>query len=164
MGGTPFDTTGRVNTLGGQLEDGYAIPMGASAFVEPLGLLAYEQTHFDNLNVPGGFEHLNDVSSFRGALGGRVGINLPYQYYKVKLAVVGRVWDEFDGTTNTFLTSPGAPVFAFGDNIKGVFGEVQAEANVFEVGNGLSAFLNGGVKFKTRYQEETATLGVRYQW
>jgi hypothetical protein len=45
-----------------------------------------------------------------------------------------------------------------------VFGEVQAEANVFEVGNGLSAFLNGGVKFKTRYQEETATLGVRYQW
>ena len=161
--GATFDTSGRVRNLGGQIESGYALPVGTNAFVEPLGLLAYEQTHFDDLIVPGGVEHLNDVTSFRGALGGRVGINLPMEYYKVKLALVGRAWDEFNGDTNNTLFSAG-PDVDFTNRIRGVFGEVQAEANVFENHSGFSAFLNGGIKFKTRYQEETATLGFRYDW
>ena len=38
------------------------------------------------------------------------------------------------------------------------------EANLFAVGNNLSAFLNTGVKWKSRYQDTTVTLGFRYQW
>ena len=162
-GGTVFQTSGRVRSLGGQIESGYALPIGSNAFVEPLGLLAYEQTHFDDLIIPGGTEHLNDTTSFRGALGGRVGVNLPMEYYKVKLAVVGRLWDEFNGDSSNTLFSAG-PNVDFTNRIRGVFGEVQAEANVFEDQSGFSAFLNGGIKFKTRYQEETATLGFRYDW
>jgi hypothetical protein len=45
-----------------------------------------------------------------------------------------------------------------------VFGEVQGEANIFANHSGLSAFVNGGYKFKTRWREETVTLGARYTW
>jgi hypothetical protein len=159
-----FNSSDRVRSLGGQVETGYALPFGGGAFVEPLGLLAYERTQFGNFFLPGAVEHINDVSSFRGALGGRVGVNGQNDYYRVKLAVTGRVWDEFNGNTNTILASTGAPDFDFGDSVKGVFGEVQVEGNIFANHSGLSAFLNSGIKFKTRYQEETVTIGARYTW
>jgi len=159
-----FNASDRVRSLGGQVETGYALPFGGGAFFEPLGLLAYERSQFGNFLLPGAVEHINDVSSFRGALGGRIGVNGENDYYRVKLAVTGRVWDEFDGATNTILASTGAPDFDFGDSVKGVFGEVQVEGNIFANHSGLSAFLNSGIKFKTRYQEETVTIGARYTW
>jgi hypothetical protein len=159
-----FNVSDRVRNLGGQVEAGYAMPFGGGAFFEPLGLLAYEQSNFSNLQLPGAVEQINNVSSFRGALGGRIGANAAFPYYRVKVALTGRVWDEFDGAANTILSSPGAPNFLFGDSVKGVFGEVQGEANIFANHSGLSAFVNGGYKFKTRWREETVTLGARYTW
>ncbi|MGA0600252.1 hypothetical protein ACO2Q3_24805, partial [Caulobacter sp. KR2-114] len=85
-----------------------------------------------------------------------------FQYYKVKVALEGRVWDEFDGKTNTALSAGG--IFNNFNDINGVYGEIKGEANLFAVGNNLSAFLNSGVKWKSRYQDTSVTLGVRYQW
>jgi hypothetical protein len=162
-----FQAAGDVTTWGGQIEAGYQMPLGASSFWEPVGSLSYGRTSFDSLQVPGGpgnTQTFNNDNTFRGSLGARVGTTASYQYYKVKLALEGRVWDEFNGTNTTALIVPGGPNFINANDISGVYGEVKGEANLFAMGNNLSAFLNGGVKWKSHYQDTTVTLGFRYQW
>ncbi|HEX7758403.1 MAG TPA: hypothetical protein VF459_02795 [Caulobacteraceae bacterium] len=158
----PWLASSHVNTWGGQLEAGYAFPVGASSFVEPLGSIAYGRTTTGALTLPGATEAFGNSDTLRGSLGGRVGTTAAFQYYKVKMALEGRVWDEFDGKTNTVLSAGG--LFSNGNDINGVYGEIKGEANLFAAGNNLSAFVNTGVKWKSRYQDTTVTLGVRYQW
>jgi outer membrane autotransporter protein len=161
----PWTASGDVRNWGGQIEAGYAVPIGASAFVEPVGSLSYARTSFDDLALPGGaVQQFGDADSFRGSLGARIGTTASYQYYKIKLALEGRVWDEWDGKTNTALIFAGSPDFLNQNKIDGVYGEIKGEANLFAVGDHLSAFLNAGVKWKSRYQSTTVTLGARYQW
>ena len=162
-----FQASGDVTTWGGRVEAGYQMPLGASSFWEPVGSLSYGRSSFDNLAMPGGagnFLSTNNGDTFRGDLGLRIGTTAAYQYYKVKLALEGRVGDEFDGKTTTNLVIPGGPNFINTNDISGVYGEVKGEANLFAMGNNLSAFLNAGVKWKTHYQDSTITLGFRYQW
>jgi hypothetical protein len=160
----PWTTSGDVRTWGGQVEAGYQWPIGASSFVEPVASLSYSRTSFDDLPIPGGTQLIDDVDSFKGSLGLRLGTTASYQYYKLKVALEGRVWDEFDGDTNTTLVIPSGPDFSNLDELDGVYGEVKGEANLFAAGNNLSAFLNAGVKWKNHYQSTTVTLGARYQW
>jgi hypothetical protein len=158
----PWLASSHVNTWGGQLEAGYAFPIGASSFVEPVGSIAYGRTSTGSLTLPGATQAFGDSDTLRGSLGARVGTTAAFQYYKVKVALEGRVWDEFDGKTNTVLNAGG--LFTNGNDINGVYGEIKGEANLFAVGNNLSAFVNTGIKWKTRYQDTSVTLGVRYQW
>ncbi|MGA0599434.1 beta strand repeat-containing protein [Caulobacter sp. KR2-114] len=159
----PWDASSHVNTWGGQLEAGYSLPIGASSFVEPLGSIAYGRTTTGALALPGATQNFADADTLRGSLGGRIGTTAAYQYYKVKVALEGRVWDEFDGKTNTLLANGGAN-FLNGADISGVYGEIKGEANLFAAGNNLSAFVNTGIKWKSRYQDTSVSLGVRYQW
>ena len=172
LGGNPASTpptliAGRVNVVGGQIEAGYQMPIGGTWFWEPTGLLTYSNASFDQMGIPGsggGSLTLSNDRSFQGALGVRIGGEQTSQYYRVKLALDARIWDEFDGTTNASLAVPAGPNFGWSNSIKGVFGEVQGEANLFTTTSGLSAFLNGGWRFKNAYSEATITLGARYQW
>jgi outer membrane autotransporter protein len=159
--GTP---TSGVHTVGGQVEAGYEFPLGAMAFIEPLGSLSYANTSFQDIQVPGGVVDLRHADSFRGSLGGRVGATAAFQYYKVKVAIEGRAWDEWENDTNSTVIVPGGPNFFDTENFKGVFGEVKGEANLFSTVNGFSAFVNGGWRFKSGYSEGTVTLGGRFMW
>ena len=158
----PWIANDHVNTWGGQLEAGYAFPVGATSFIEPLGSIAYGRTTSGALALPGASLTIDNADTLRGSLGGRIGTTASFQYYKVKVALEGRVWDEFDGKTNTLVNVNG--IIANSNDISGVYGEIKGEANLFAVGNNLSAFVNTGVKWKTRYQDTTVSLGVRYQW
>ena len=80
------------------------------------------------------------------------------------MAITGRVWDEFNNRPATLVVVAGGPNFPNSDSLTGVFGEVSGQANLFSTTSGFSAFLSGGVKFKSAYTEGTATLGARYQW
>ncbi len=164
VGAAPWTASSHVNTWGGQLEAGYAFPIGASSSVEPLGSIAYGRTSTGHLGLAlGDSQAFGNSDTLRGSLGGRVATTAAFQYYKVKLALEARVWDEFDGKTNTVLTNGGA-AFLNANDISGVYGEVKGEANLFAVGNKLSAFVDTGIKWKTRYQDTSVSLGVRYQW
>ena len=164
VGPAPWTASSHVNTWGGQLESGYAFPIGASSSVEPLGSIAYGRTSTGHLGLAlGDSQAFGNSDTLRGSLGGRVATTAAFQYYKVKLALEARVWDEFDGKTTTALTGGGAP-FLNANDISGVYGEVKGEANLFAVGNKLSAFVDTGIKWKTRYQDTSVSLGVRYQW
>jgi hypothetical protein len=164
LSGPPLTTNTHGTSWGGQVEAGYNMPLGASAFWEPVGSLSYVNSTFDNIPVLGGSDVLGNDTSFRGSLGVRLGMTQDFQYYKIKLAVTGRVWDEFNNDGTATLIVPGGPNFVSDDNLKGVFGEVSGQANLFTTTSGLSAFLTGGVKFKSNYDEGTVTLGARYQW
>jgi hypothetical protein len=160
----PLTPEADVHSVGGQVEAGYEMPLGANAFWEPLGILSYVSEKFGDLAVPGGLAHIDHAESFRGSLGARVGLTQSYQYYKVKLSVTGRVWDEFSSNTNATFTIPGGPGFVSSNDIKGAFGEFSGQANLFSTTSGLSAFVTGGYKFKSNYNEGTVTIGARYQW
>jgi hypothetical protein len=114
--------------------------------------------------MPGGTQKLDDDDSFRASLGARVGAATAFQYYKIKLSITGRIWDEFDNDAQSTLIIPGQPNFLNNDNLKGLFGDISGQANLFSTNTGFSAFLTGGVKFKSSYTEGTVTLGARYQF
>ena len=164
LSGPPATSDTHGTSWGGQVEAGYNMPLGATAFWEPVGSLSYVDTTFDQIPLPGGSAALGNDQSFRGSLGLRLGMLQDFQYYKVKLAVTGRIWDEFDNDPTSTLLIPAGPNFTTGDNLKGVFGEVSGQANLFTTTSGLSAFLTGGIKFKTNYDEGTVTIGARYQF
>lgn len=159
---TPFTSQGHIDTVGGQIELGYTMALGSSGFWEPLATLSYVSANFRDMSVPGGSVIYDDQVSFRGSLGVRLGANADFQFYKVKLNLTGRVWDEFDGG-NSSVISTGTP-FAMLDDFSGVFGEVGAGLNVFSNNSGLSAFTNVSVKFDSDYQNTSVTAGFRYQW
>ena len=71
--------------------------------------------------------HPPATSNYYAAYPAYAGTTAAYQYYKVKLALEGRVWDEWDGKTNTTLVVPGGPDFSNLDKINGVYGEVKGK-------------------------------------
>jgi len=164
----PVFASADVNSYGVQFEAGYQMPiggsMGAGSFWEPLATVSYVKSHFGDLAVPGGLQQLGNTDSFRASLGARVGTMVDYQYYKLKFSLTARVWDEFRNKALSTLVVPGGSNFFNSDNLHGVFGDVTGQVNLFSTTSGMSAFLNGGVKFKSNYTEGQVTLGARYQW
>jgi len=160
----PWTATDNVKSIGGKVEAGYQMALGDMLFWEPLGVISYVNTSFSNLAIPGGTQQLGDTDSFRGSLGARVGATTSFQYYKVKLSLTGRVWDEFSDNNLSTLIVPSGPNFTNTDSLKGIFGEISGQANLFSTNTGFSAFVNGGVKFKSSYTDANVTLGARYQF
>jgi outer membrane autotransporter protein len=139
--------------------------IGATGFWEPLASLAYVHTEIDTLSLgTSGSVDFPSTVSFRGSLGARVGMSGDFQYYKVRVALTGRLWDEFDGDNTLLIISPGPSNFSAHDDMGGTFGEVTLGGNLFTTGNNLSAFANIGVKFRSDYQDTNVSVGFRYQW
>jgi len=152
-----------VDTWGGQVESGYRLPVGAGS-LEPVGTLAYAVTTIGDNAVAGTALHYGDEDSFRGALGLRYAVPVvANDSYAIKLAVDGRVWDEFDGDNKATLVSAGLPV-GIADNFSGVFGEVGGALDLYSKDGHSSAFLSGSYKFKNDYNEGKVAIGYRYQW
>ncbi|MDQ2860116.1 MAG: autotransporter domain-containing protein [Pseudomonadota bacterium] len=153
--------SGNVRSLGGQVESGWRLPVGAFS-VEPLASIAYVRTRFDDLNVPGGSVQFGDVDSLRGSLGLRLSSDIHMADYTIKPSVFARAWDEFRGDENTALIDGGETIPGF-DRFRGVFGDVGGQMAVFSKG-GVAAFLNGDYKFKSNYRDYTARVGIRYSF
>jgi hypothetical protein len=160
----PWTASDNVRSVGGKVEAGYQMALGDMLFWEPLGVVSYVNTNFSNLPVPGGTQQIGSADSFRASLGARVGATAAFQYYKVKLSLTGRIWDEFSDNNVSTLIVPAGPNFVGSDNLKGAFGEISGQANLFTINSGLSAFVTGGVKFKSSYTDGTVTVGARYQF
>jgi outer membrane autotransporter protein len=152
-------------SYGGQIEAGYQMPIGASAFWEPIAGLSYVHTDIHDLNLgASGLVTYPDTTSFRGSLGLRLGMTGDFQYYRVRASLTGRYIDEFDGSNNTLIISPGPSNLALSDSLHGGFGEVALGTNMFATGGHLSAFANASIRFQSDYQATSVTAGFRYQW
>jgi len=141
-----------VDTWGGQVEGGYRWPVGTGT-LEPVGTLAFTSTNIGNQNFGGTIANWGNEDSFRGAIGLRYSVPvMTNDMYMVKLAIDGRVWDEFDGNNKVTLISAGTP-FVVGDNFSGVFGEVGGALNLYSKDGHSSAFATVSYKFKSDYDE-----------
>ena len=79
------------------------------------------------------------------------------------MAVTGRIWDEFENDPTGTLIVAGGPNFVGADNLKGVFGEVSGQANLFTTTSGLSSPSSPAEsKFKSNLQTKAlVTIGAR---
>ena len=153
---------------------GYRFNFGStsfgSAFLEPIGTLTYAQTNIDDINngLLGTNIHFGKGDSFRGAIGARLGTQLPNWWagHISEAWILGRVWDEFAGDNNTVdLLNPGAPFAVADDNIHNkAFGEVKGGLDLIAMGAGWSAHVNGGAKFNDDFTSWNAKGGVSYKW
>lgn len=159
--GRSLHTSTGVTSVGGTVEGGWDFHMGQT-MIEPFASITYGGTSFNNIPVPGGGFGFNNVDTVRGSLGVRVAGEFMFEGAKVRPALYARVWDEWDGTTNTALVNAGPTVFAT-DNFRGAFGDVGGQIAIFGKG-GVSGFFDTGYKFQGNYNNVTLTLGLRAQF
>jgi outer membrane autotransporter protein len=155
-----------MRSVGAQVEAGWRMGGDEGFFWEPLASLAYVKTKTDNLDmlgVAGATVDFDDATSFRGSLGLRIGTTTSTDNYKIRYSLTGRIWDEFDGDNQLNIISAG-PNLPLSDDFSGTFGEVTGGLSLTGAGGHLSAFINGGVKFKDDYKSPSVTAGFRYQW
>jgi outer membrane autotransporter protein len=156
--------TADVKSIGAQAEGGWSMAVGGSGFVEPLASISYVRTTFDSITLPmAAGVTFDNATSLRASIGVRVGASTSNDNYKLKFNVTGRLWNEFEGDNHVNINS-GGPVLRLGDDFGGGFGELSGGANIFSANGNLSAFINGGVKFRSDYHETGITAGFRYQW
>lgn len=154
--------TGSVDSVGAQIEAGWRMSLGESTYLESMASLAYVTTSFDELTVPGGTVEFEDVTSLRGSVGLRLATTMTYPTFRLQPSLYVRAWNEFDGEGGMILNNPGLPISADGD-FSGAFADVGGQLNVYSEG-GLTAFVNGGYKWKSDYNATTVNIGFRYQF
>lgn len=164
----PWGPSVDMNTVGGIGNIGYRFQAGPY-FLEPIGTMTYSQSHIDTVDAwqaLGANVNFGNGESFRGAVGGRVGMEVPtiIPGHVVEAWIMGRVWDEFLGNNNTVDIVNGGPDAILIDNFQKVFGEVKGGFTVVTLASGWSGFANVGVKFNDQFTTVTAKGGVNYQW
>ena len=158
-----------VDTYGGIGNIGYRFDTG-SYFFEPIGTLTYSQTQVGSINAwntLGANLGFGNGSDFRGALGGRIGIDAGNWIggHVLEASLTGRVWDQFNGNNNSLDIVNAGPTVTLNDKFEGVFGEVKGGLTLTPAGGaGWSVFANAGVKFNDQFTTVTAKGGVAYAW
>lgn len=160
-----------VKSIGVQIEAGYRLPLNSSGlFVEPQLGLSWVRTNFDDLIVPaddptrlGVIAVFDDPTSFRGTLGGRIGIERPFGGGRAELSLLGRVAKEFKGDNRVILQNRG-PDALVTDTLDGEFGEVALRATVSSANQGVSGIFTVGGKFQSGYSAGSISVGVRARW
>lgn len=160
-----------VKSFGAQIEAGWRVPLTSSGlFVEPQLGLSYVRSKFDDLVVPaddptrlGVILAFDGPTSFRGTLGGRVGIERPLGSARAELSLLGRVAKEFKGENSVVLQNRG-PDVEVTDAFDGEFGEVMLSASIASANQGVSGILNLGGKFQSGYSAGSVSVGVRVKW
>jgi hypothetical protein len=163
-GASPLEIKPDASSLGGQVETGKRFTLDEDVFLEPLASFSYVVTSFDDASIGGVVVHFSQDQSARGSIGLRIGkLVAGTDGNMFDLSLTGRIWDEFDGDAGATIPSGGTSL-AFDDKFSGTIGEFAANADVLNMGDGWSGFLNGGIKFKNNFTSETVTAGVRYHW
>lgn len=155
--------TSELSSLGVQVEGGWRLALGQSAFIEPVAGLSYVRTTIDDLAVRGGVVSFDDATSMRANIGARIGAVAEMETMKLQFTAIGRVWNEFDGDGQTTMVNSG-PSLIVADQFEGMFTEVGGGINVFSKDERVSAFLNASYRWNDDWTDTAVTLGARYRW
>jgi len=160
--------TTHADTFGGLAETGYRYDIG-QYFIEPNAVLTYSTTQIGQLQQFGVAYNFGNGDDFRGAVGGRVGMEVPNfidNSHALQASLTGRYWGQFNGNAgNTVDILSGNASQAIGNYTVGQsYGEVKGNLALQSYGPGWSAFVNAGVKFNNQFDTVTAKGGVTYSF
>lgn len=150
-----------VTNVGVLANTGYRFDMGRMYF-EPIASFAYLNSSVDGGNYGGAEVDFDDGTSLRGGLGARVGGTFATGAGSTELALLGKVWNEFEDANSVTLTDNNTlDSQTFEDSIDGVFGEVTGTATYYNADRTFSGFVAGGVKFNSDFTTVSAQAGLR---
>lgn len=154
---------------GGRIDTGYRFQFNPW-FFEPQLAAEVVHTGFDQaLQFPSvdAIVNINDDTSVRGWLGGRVGTNWVWNGWRFEPSIFGGVWQTFLGTNAAILQTTGFPSFVLDltdPNADKTLGEIGGMVNFYQIGNNVSAFVKGDYRWASEYTSGSVEGGVRYQW
>jgi hypothetical protein len=154
-----------VQQYGGRMDAGYRFQFNPW-FFEPQLTAEVVHSNFGNLPFPtvGTVVQVDDDTSVRGRLGGRLGTSFVTGNWRIEPSVTGGVWETLSGNNGAVLTSNGFALDLSDPSNNKTQGEVGGMLNFFQLGTNWSAFVKGDYRFASEYTSGSVKGGVRYQW
>ena len=165
-GGVPnTGVNANVQQYGGRIDTGYRFQFNPW-FFEPQLTAEVVHTNFGNLPFPsvGTTVQVDDDTSVRGRLGGRLGTSFVTGAWRIEPSVTGGVWETLSGNNGAVLTSNGFALDLTDPSNNKTQGEVGGMLNFYQLGTNWSAFVKGDYRFASEYTSGSVKGGVRYQW
>ncbi len=153
-------------TIGLRTDAGYRFgSFTGGAFIEPLATIAVTWADLDGFSVGGNSVSFDDDANVRGRLGLRVGTSYDVTTeVKMEPFVIGSVWGNLSGDTNTATLTSSGTAFVLKDQLDDVWGEVSAGVNFFNFGTGTTVFAKVDVTFGDDVSGVGGKAGMRVAW
>ncbi len=153
-------------TIGLRTDAGYRFgSFTGGAFIEPLATIAVTWADLDGFSVGGNTVSFDDDANVRGRLGLRVGTSYDVTTeVKMEPFVIGSVWGNLSGDTNTATLTSSGTAFVLKDQLDDVWGEVSAGVNFFNFGTGTTVFAKVDVTFGDDVSGVGGKAGMRVAW
>lgn len=159
--------TQNLHSLGGRLEAGWKIPLGAVS-LEPLAGVSYVKTTMEDIDLPdgvGSYGFADGYKSLRVGGGLRAAMDSHLLGLVANYSLTARYWNESKGDNVTTATlGDGVTAFPLVDDVGGGYSDIQAGVNLYSSDGGLSAFASLGGQFASDYHAIDGSIGVRLRW
>ena len=167
--GSAADT--KVGTEGLRIDSGFRITLADSVHLEPLATLAWVRADVDDLVIASpdnplatsNVARFDNAVSLRGALGVRVGFEMPISSLRIHYGLTGRYWNEFDGETAVSIESIG-PDANLADTFDGNFLDLTGRIGISDSSGNVSGYIDARSTSGDDYSSLGLSAGFRYQW
>ena len=167
--GSGADT--KAGTEGLRFDGGFRIALADNLHVEPLATLAWVRADVDDLMIASPDNPLavsntarfNNSASLRGALGARIGFEMPLSSLRIHYGLTGRYWNEFDGETAVTIESTG-PDANLADTFDGSFLDLAGRIGISDASGNVSGYVDARRTSGDDYSSLGLSAGFRYQW
>jgi len=144
-------------------EAGWRHGLSQGFYVQPLVSASYVHANIKEVFMTGFSASYENLDSFRGGLGLRVGGGADTGLGKLGYWVSGHAWKEFAGEGALVLTTSAERV-AIQDDLIGEFQELVAGVSLTSSSGNLQGYVSGGAKFADDSDGHHASVGIRLRW
>ena len=167
--GSGADTKAGTESL--LFDGGFRLALADNLHVEPLASLAWVRADFDDLVIAAPDNPLatrntarfDNAVSLRGALGARIGFDMPSSSLRVHYGLTGRYWNEFDGESGVAVQSVG-PDTSLSDTFDGSFLDLAGRIGISDASGNVSGYIDARSTSGDDYSSLGLSAGFRYQW
>lgn len=167
--GSGADTQAQTQSV--KIDGGRRFSITDALYVEPLVTFAWIRADFDDLIIASPDNPLatsnrakfGNAVSLRGALGARIGFEMPLSSLRIHYGLTGRYWNEFDGETKVTIASTG-PDAALADTFDGSFLDLAGRIGISDGTGNVSGYIDARSTSGDDYSSLGLSAGFRYQW
>ena len=167
--GSGADTKAQTQSV--RVDGGRRFSLTDALHLEPLVSLAWIRADFDDLLVASPDNALaasnrakfGNAVSLRGALGARIGFDHAISALRLRYALTGRYWNEFDGQTDVRISSAD-PEAQLSDTFDGSFLDLAGRISLSDAEGHISGYVDATSVSGDGYSSLGFSAGFRYQW